>query len=158
MKLMPRELDTKDRAILRHLLENGRLTTAELADRVGLSASPCWQRVRRLEADGFIDGYGARVDMEQLGLRELAIVEVTLDRHDDETLEDFGQALADIPEVLEVYLTTGDYDYMIKVAVDGTRAYEEFLRSKLYKVKGIRHSRSSFVLRRLKSQQAFVPD
>ncbi len=85
------------------------------------------------------------------------MIEVVLDRHDDEILEAFGTTMERIPEVLEVHLTTGEYDYLIKVAVNGTRGYEEFLRHKLYRVPGIRHTRSSFVLRSLKNVQAYLP-
>lgn len=151
-------IDARDRAILENLLSDGRLTIGELAERVGLSPSPCWKRVRRLEEMGVIKGYRAILDSSRLGVPEIVIVEVTLDRHDDETLEEFGKAMARCPEVLEVYLTTGDYDYLIKVAVSGTRGYEEFLRNKLYRIRGLRHSRSSFALRCLKNVQAFVPD
>ena len=150
-------LDRLDRRILTALVENARISNVELADKVGLSASQCWQRVRRLEQDGIIEGYTSRLDQEKLGAGEIVIVEVTLDRHEDEILEQFGKAMASIPEVLEVYLTTGEYDYLLKVAVSGTRGYEEFLRNKLYRVDGIRHSRSSFTLRCLKQVQAFVP-
>ena len=86
------------------------------------------------------------------------LIEVTLDRHDDLTLENFGRAMTELPEVLEVYLVTGEYDYMIKVAVAGTRGYEEFLRIRLYKVPGIRQSRSSFALRCLKQGGVTVLD
>ena len=79
-----------------------------------------------------------------LGAPDNVIVEVTLDRHDDETLEIFEKALAKMPEVLEAYLLTGDFDYSIKIAVAGTEGYEKFLREKLYKIPGIRHTRSEF--------------
>ena len=153
-----RVLDQIDKRILLELMSNGRISNADLAERVGLSASPCWQRVRRLEQDGFILGYATVLNQMLLGAGEIVIVEVTLERHDDEILADFGRALANIPEVLEVYLTTGEYDYLLKVAVRDTKGYEEFLRAKLYKVPGIRHSRSSFALRCLKHVQAHVPD
>lgn len=129
------------------------MSNAQLAQVVGLSPSPCWQRVRRLEAGGVISGYQAVIDRAKLGVSEIVMIEVVLDRHDDETLEVFGQAMQQMPEVLEVMLTTGEYDYLVKVAVNGTRGYEEFLRKKLYRVPGIRHSRSSFVLRSLKQRQ-----
>jgi Lrp/AsnC family leucine-responsive transcriptional regulator len=74
------------------------------------------------------------------------IIEITLDRRDDEILERFGELLTDLPEVIEAYLTTGDYDYLVKVAVESTAGYERFLREKLYRIPGIRHSRSSFAL------------
>ncbi len=154
---MTKPLDAIDRKILRALVADARLTNNLLAEKVGLSPSPCWQRVRRLESDGYIQGYTALLDQTLLGASETVIIEVTLDRHDDEIFESFGSAMANMPEVLEVYLTTGEYDYLIKVAVDGTRGYEEFLRKKLYKVPGIRHSRSSFTLRCLKYTSSILP-
>jgi Lrp/AsnC family leucine-responsive transcriptional regulator len=143
-------LDEIDRRILRALQQDARLTTAELADRIGLSTTPCWNRLKRLEQQGYIDGYIALLNQEKLGLPETVIIEVTLDRHDEETLERFGQVLAELPEVIEAYLTTGDYDYLVKVAVESPAGYERFLREKLYRIPGIRHSRSSFALRCLK--------
>lgn len=143
-------IDEIDRRILRALQDNARLSIAEIAERVGLSSTPCWNRIRRLETDGYIQGYVALLDQEKLGLPDTVIIEVTLDRHDEDVLDRFGSALAELPEVLEAYLTTGEYDYVIKVAVEGTRGYEEFLRSRLYRIPGIRHSRSLFALRCLK--------
>ena len=85
-----------------------------------------------------------------LGLNDTVVVQVTLDSHTDNTLEKFGETLAAIPEVIEAYLVSGEYDYLLRVAVKDTRDYERLLREKLYKIKGIRHSKSSFVLRTLK--------
>ncbi len=150
-------LDSTDKKILNTLLDNGRLSNNQLAEQVGLSPSPCWQRVKRLENDGYIQGYTAILDQEKLGISETVIIEVTLNSHDDEILEGFGLAMVAMPEVLEVYLTTGAYDYFIKVAVNGTKGYEEFLRKRLYKVPGIRHSRSSFALRCLKRSYSVIP-
>jgi Lrp/AsnC family leucine-responsive transcriptional regulator len=143
-------LDEIDRRILRALQQDARLTTAQLAERIGLSTTPCWNRLKRLETQGYSDGYIALLNQEKLGLPETVIIEVTLDRHDEETLGRFGQVLADLPEVIEAYLTTGDYDYLVKVAVESPAGYERFLREKLYRIPGIRHSRSSFALRCLK--------
>lgn len=155
---MAKPLDRIDRRILRALQQDGRLTNNQLAEMVGLSPSPCWQRTRRLEAEGYIRGYSAVLDQEKLGAPETIILEIALERHDDTVLEDFGKAMADLPEVLEIYLTTGEYDYFLKVAVNGTRGYEDFLRRRLYRFPGIRHSRSSFTLRCLKRVQSVVPD
>lgn len=152
------DLDFIDRKILTALSVDGRQSNAALAERVGLSPSPCWQRVRRLEEAGYIRGYAAVLDQDLLGVPEIVMIEVILERHDDEVLEDFGRAMQRMPEVLEVHLTTGEYDYLIKVAVKGTKGYEAFLRQKLYLVRGIRHSRSSFVLRCLKDVQAYIPE
>ncbi len=150
-------LDHIDHKILRVLAEDGRISNSQLAQKIGLSPSPCWQRVRRLEKEGVITGYRAILDQEKLGAAEIVMIEVVLDRHDDDILEAFGSTMERMPEVLEVQLTTGEYDYLIKVAVNGTRGYEEFLRRKLYRVPGIRHTRSSFVLRSLKNVQACLP-
>jgi Lrp/AsnC family leucine-responsive transcriptional regulator len=143
-------LDEIDRRILRALQQDARLTTAQLAERIGLSTTPCWNRLKRLETQGYIDGYVALLNQRKLGLPETVLIEITLDRHDDEILERFGELLAELPEVIEAYLTTGDYDYLVKVAVESTAGYEIFLREKLYRIPGIRHSRSSFALRCLK--------
>lgn len=150
-------LDEIDRNILRQLQDNARLSNADLADRVGLSPSPCWQRVKRLEESGLIQGYVAILDQKQLGMPDTIIIEVTLERHDDEVIERFGRALTDLPEILEAYLTTGEYDYFIKVAINGTEGYERFLREKLYRIPGIRHTRSCFALRCLKRRFSVTP-
>jgi Lrp/AsnC family leucine-responsive transcriptional regulator len=150
-------LDDLDRCILRELQANARISNADLAERVGLSASPCWQRVKRLEDSGYIEGYVAVLDQKRLGLPDTVIIEVTLEKHDDEVLARFGRALTDLPEVLETYLTTGEYDYFVKVAVDGTEGYERFLRERLYRIPGIRHTRSCFALRCLKRRISVSP-
>ncbi|TCB68458.1 Lrp/AsnC family transcriptional regulator [Acinetobacter sp. ANC 4178] len=144
-------LDKIDRNILSALRQNGRLTVAQLADEVGLSSSPCWTRLKRLETLKIIDGYTANINPKAIGINELFFIEITLERHDDEILEQFSQTLADIPEVIEAHLVTGDYDYLVKVAVKNAEHYERFLRKKLYSIKGIRHTRSTFALRPLKS-------
>lgn len=147
------ELDKFDITILEALQKDARLSLQELGKQVGLTASPCWTRIRRMEDAGVIEGYSVRVNPDKVGLSETVILHVTLDSHSDEALFEFGKALEDIPEVLEAYLVSGDYDYYIRVAVEGTRGYERFLRERLYKIPGIRHSKSSFVLRRLKQSQ-----
>jgi Lrp/AsnC family leucine-responsive transcriptional regulator len=151
------EIDELDRRILRELRLDGRLSNTKLAEKVGLSTTPCWNRVRALEQSGMIEGYTALLSQTALGYPDTVIIEVTLDRHDDDIFEKFGQALAELPEVMEAYLLTGEYDYLIKVAVAGTAGYEEFLRRKLYKLPGLRHSRSTFVLRCLKRMYSVAP-
>lgn len=142
---------------MRALQNEARLTVSQLSDAVGLSATPCWNRVKRLEQDGYIDGYVTIFNQEKLGLTETVLIEVTLERHDEEAFENFSRRIGDLPEVLEAYLTTGEYDYFIKVAVAGTAGYETFLREKLYRIPGVRHSRSSFTLRCLKRVTSVVP-
>lgn len=150
-------LDATDRRILSALRDDGRLTMAELAAKVGLSQSPCWTRVKRLEATGAIEKYVALLSLKAVGLPNIVFIEVTLDRHDDKVLDQFGRSLAKMAEVIEAYLVTGDYDYLVKVAVSGTEHYERFLRETLYRVPGIRHSRSTFALRALKQMSSVDP-
>ena len=147
------KLDKFDIAILQALQQDARLGLQDLGKLVGLTASPCWTRVKRMEDAGIITGYTVQLSPEKLGLPETVILHVTLDNHSDEALFEFGRTLESIPEVLEAYLVSGDYDYFIRVAVEDTRGYERFLRERLYKIPGIRHSKSSFVLRRLKQSQ-----
>ena len=152
-----RPLDQIDRKILAVLAEDGRATLAEVAERVGLSQSPCWTRLRRLEERGVIKGYAALIDHKALGFTNIVFVEVTLDSHNEDRVAAFGAALVKLPEVLEPHLVTGDYDYLVKIAVSGTDHYEAFLRNKLYKIKGIRNSRSMFGLRALKHVASVDP-
>ncbi len=143
-------LDKIDRKILSALHKDGRLTIAQLADLVGLSSSPCWTRVKRLENLNIIEGYTATINAKAIGINELFFIEITLERHDDEILEQFSDALSQMPEVVEAHLVTGDYDYLVKVAVKNAEHYELFLRKNLYSMKGIRHTRTIFALRPLK--------
>lgn len=144
-----------DLAILRVLQEDSSKTLQEIGAMVGLSATSCWTRIKKLEAQGVIKRYTVDLDPAKLGYKDFVIVQLTLESHTDETLYEFGRVLATIPEIQEAYLVSGDYDYYIRIAVRDTRDYERLLREKLYKIPGIRHSKSSFVLRVLK--EASVP-
>jgi Lrp/AsnC family transcriptional regulator, leucine-responsive regulatory protein len=144
------EIDDIDRKILRLLREDAHLTTQEIADRVGLSQTPCWSRIKRLEEQGVISGYVALLNPEKIGKPMSVIIEINLDMHDDEKIENFSRHLAQLPEVTDAYLTTGEYDYVIMAAVEDTEDYEQFLRKRLLKFPGIRHAKSTFCLRRLK--------
>ena len=148
-------VDKFDLAILKVLQEDARASLQDISKRVGLSSTPCWNRIRKMEADGVIQGYTVRIDPAAIGFTETVLVQVTLESHTDETLYDFGKTLEQIPEVLEAYLVSGDYDYYIRIAVKDTRDYERLLRERLYRIPGIRHSKSSFVLRTLK--ESLIP-
>lgn len=148
----PDTLDETDKKILRLLRENCQLTTAEIAAKVGLSQTPCWTRIKRLEQTGVITGYVALINPQSIGTPDTVIVELMLDSHDDDKIETFSRYLSTLPEVIDAYLTTGEYDYVIIAAVNGTEGYEQFLRKKLLKFQGIRHTRSIFCLRRLKRE------
>ena len=151
-------MDAIDKKILRTLSRQGRLTNAELAEQVGLSPSPCWTRVKRLEQGGLIKGYAAVLDQAALGLPDTVFIEVMMERHDEAQLQRFEAAVKDIPEILECHLVTGEYDYVIKAAVGGTAGYERLLRDRLYRLPGVRHTRTSFALRSLKQEISPVPE
>ena len=151
-------LDSFDFAILRVLREDARASLQDISERVGLSTTPCWNRVKKMEASGVIQGYTVRIAPEALGFTETIIVQVTLDNHSEETLFEFGRELERIPEIMEVYLVSGEYDYYIRIAVKDTRDYERLLRERLYRIPGIRHSKSSIVLRTLKESPIPLPD
>ena len=148
-------MDTLDRKILQVLQADARTSLQDIGQAVGLSPSPCWGRIKKMEEAGVIEGYTVRLNAQALGLGDTVMVQVTLDSHSDEALFEFGRALEAIPEVLEAFLVSGDYDYYVRIAVSDTRDYERLLRERLYKIPGIRHSKSSFVLRQLK--QSLLP-
>ena len=146
----PVSLDKKDLGILRLLLVDSRLSLQEIGAKVHLSSTTCWSRVKRMERDGIIKRYTVDLERAKLGYHDTVIIQLTLASHSDETLRAFSEALDTIPEVMDAFLVSGDYDYYIRIAVKNTHDYERLLREKLYKIPGIRHSKSSFVLRTLK--------
>lgn len=151
-----RELDEIDYKILRQLQFNARVTNTVLADQIALSPSPCWNRVKRLETDGVIEKYVTVISQRALGVPDSVILEMKVSQHDEETLKRFEEALRRFPEVIEAFLVTGEYDYYIRVATSGTDGYEKFLRE-IYKLPGVSHTRSSFVLRCLKQTYSVQP-
>ncbi len=145
-----RSLDRFDRHILELLQQDGRLSNQELADRIGLSPSPCLRRVRALEERGFIAGYRAIVDARKLGLSIMALVHIALDRHTPERFASFEAKVRALPEVLECLLITGqEADYQLKVVVRDMDAYQELLLSKITRIEGVTGVHTSFVLRRV---------
>ena len=142
-------LDRYDRHILDVLQTNGRISNQDLADRIGLSPSPCLRRVRALEESGLIAGYRAIVEAKTLGLNLLALVHIAMDRHTPERFENFEAKVTALPEVLECLLITGqDADYQLKVIVRDMEAYQELLLNKITRIEGVSGVHSSFVLRR----------
>lgn len=140
-------IDGIDRRILEQLQQDGRMTNQQLSDRVGLSPSPCLRRLKQLESERVIMRYVALVDPESIGLSVTAFVRVRLDRQDDRQLSIFEQAVADFPEVMECYLMTGDADYQLRVLVDSLTTFEDFLRTRLTRIKGVGQVTTSFALR-----------
>ena len=149
------EFDRYDLQILRLLQENGRLSNQELADRIGLSPSPCLRRVRVLEDAGAIAGYRTLVDAKALGLSLLALIHISMDQHTPERFEGFEGSIRDIPEVLECLLITGQAaDYQLKVVVRDMDAYQQLLLSRITRIPGVTGVHSSFVLRRVVDKTA----
>jgi len=141
------KLDRTDRLILDALQRDARTTNAALAERVHLSESACLRRVRALETSGLIAGYGARIDQEKAGLPVNVFVSITLDRQDQTDLQAFEEAVRRIPEVMECYLMTGDYDYLVRVAVADTADFERVHSQQLTRLPGVARVHSSFALR-----------
>ena len=139
--------DLIDRKIIDCLQADGRMTNQELSDRIGLSPSPCLRRVRQLEANGTINRYVALIDPQALGLSVTAFVRVRLDQQDDGHLAEFENAVAEFPEVMECYLMTGESDYQLRILVSTLSQFEDFLRNRLTRVKGVANVTSSFALR-----------
>jgi Lrp/AsnC family leucine-responsive transcriptional regulator len=149
------DLDRYDRRILELLQENGRLSNQELADRIGLSPSPCLRRVRTLEEAGLIAGYRALLDARKLGLTLTALLHISMDRHTPERFAKFEAAIAKLPEVLECLLITGqDADYQLKVVVRDMDAYQHLLLDQITRIEGVTGVHSSFVLRRVVDRTA----
>jgi len=144
------KLDRYDRQILTILQEEGRISNQELADRIGLSPSPCLRRVQAIEKAGLITGYRALVDAKALGLSLMAIIQISMDQHTPERFENFEAKVRAIPDVLECLLITGqDADYLLKVVVRDMDAYQELLLNRITRIAGVSGVHSSFVLRRV---------
>ena len=142
------KLDAYDRAILRKLQQEGRISNQDLAENVNLSPSPCLRRVRRLEEEGVIDGYTARLNARRLGLNLMAFIQISMDKHIPERFEGFESAVANFPEVLECHLITGQAaDYLLKVVVEDMDGYQRFLLNKITRIEGVSGVQSSFVLK-----------
>ena len=144
------KLDRYDRRILEILQLEGRISNQELAERIGLSQSPCLRRVRALEESGLIDGYRAMVDAKKLGLTLFALIHISMDRHTPERFANFEKKIRALPEVLECLLITGqEADYQLKVVVSDMDAYQALLLDKITRIEGVTGVHSSFVLRQV---------
>jgi len=144
------ELDRYDRHILEVLQQDGRISNQELADRIGLSPSPCLRRVRTLEESGLIVGYHALLDAKKLGLTLMALIFISMDRHTPERFANFEKEVTACPEVQACWLITGqDADYLLKVVVPDMEHYQVFLLEKLTRIEGVSGVHSSFVMRKV---------
>lgn len=147
------ELDLIDRKILRALQADAKLTTAEIAERVGLSPSPCARRVRLLEKAGIIKGYTAIVDQKRVGLPISAFASIKLERQREEDLDRFAEAVARWPEVVDCYLMTGQRDYLMRIVAADLEAYERFLKDKLTRLDNVASIETSFALGQVKRSE-----
>lgn len=145
------KLDVFDRKILAALQRDGRLTNVQLAEEIGLSASPCLRRVRLLEEAGIIRGYQANLDRDEVGLGLTVFVGVKVDRHHESEAEAFRVAVMALPEVISAFLVSGESDFLLQVVVPDLRGYERFLNGQLLKLPGVRDIRSNFAIQAVKA-------
>lgn len=151
-------LDKFEKLILKALQRNGRASTQELSDVVGLSQSPCWRRVKRLEDEGYITRYSAILDRKKLGLHALAHVQVSLLDHTESSVEVFQAFIEHNEQVLECASTTGDFDYILKVAATDPEALEQFIMYSLRRLGVVRTTTTIFILRQMKVSGALPVD
>ena len=144
------DFDRIDRKILEELQREGRLSMTELAERVSLSVSPCTERVRRLEREGVITGYHARLDPQSVKASLLVFVEISLDYKSGDTFEDFRRAVLKLPHVLECHLVSGDFDYLVKARINEMASYRKLLGDILLKLPHVRESKSYIVMEEVK--------
>jgi Lrp/AsnC family leucine-responsive transcriptional regulator len=147
-----KQLDRHDVLLLAELQRDSRQTVQQLAAAVGLSATPAWKRVKELESAGIIRGYTALVDREKVGLALAVLAEVNLTRHNEDDVRRFEQAVAESPQIVSCYATTGAADYVLKVLVPDIKSYEAFLHETAFKLPGVTHVRSSVVLKEVKAE------
>lgn len=146
------KLDRHDVLLLTELQRDARQTVQQLADAVGLSTTPVWKRVKELESAGVIRGYTALIDRAKVGLTLAVIAELNLTRHHEDDVRRFEQAVADCPQIVGCWATTGQADYVIQVLVPDIQGYERFLHETAFKLPGVTHVRSSVVLKEVKSE------
>lgn len=144
------DLDKIDRRILGTLQADGRVANVELAERIGLSPTSVGERIKRLQRDGFIEGYGARLDPQRLGLGLLVFVEVLLDKTTPDVFDRFATAVRRAPEVLECHMVAGGFDYLIKTRLPDMAAYRRFLGETLLGLPGVRETRTYAVMEEVK--------
>ena len=144
------DIDRYDRQILAILQADGRISNQDLADRIGLSPSPCLRRVRVLEESGLITGYRAMLDARKLGLSLMALIGISMDQHTPERFANLEAVIGDIPEVLECLLITGQQsDYQLKVVIRDMDTYQDLLLNKITRIQGVTGVHTSFVLRKV---------
>lgn len=145
------DLDRYSLQILAELQRDARLTVQQLSERVGLSATPCWKRIKDMEAAGVITGYTALVDREKVGLGLAVVVEANLSQHTEDLVRRFEAAVAASPQIVRCLATTGQSDYIMTVVTGDIKQFEQFLHDTIFKLPGVTHVRSSIVLKEVKA-------
>lgn len=145
-------LDDYSLKILLELQRDARQTVQQISEAVGLSPTPCWRRIKDMEAAGVICGYTVVVDREKVGLNLAAVTEVNIDRHSEAQVRAFEDAVAACPQIVKCVAATGSADYILTVLVPDIKHYESFLHATLFQLSGVTHVRSAIVLREVKSQ------
>lgn len=148
----PTPLDRYSLALLAELQRDARQTVAQLAEAVGLSTTPCWRRIKDMEARGVIRGYSALVDREKVGLGLAVVVEVNLAQHSEDVVRRFEEGVLAVPAIVRCLSTTGQSDYILTVLVPDIKRYDAFLHDTLFKLPGVTHVRSSIVLKEIKAE------
>jgi Lrp/AsnC family transcriptional regulator len=151
---VPELLDSYERKILEVLQEDASLSTAAVAEAVGLSASPCWRRIDRLERDGFIKKRVALVERKKIGLNAQVFAQVKLNAHGRANLDEFASAIREFPEVLECHVLMGTVDFLLRIVAADIDAYERFFFEKLSRLPGIQEINSTVALSAIKSTTA----
>jgi DNA-binding Lrp family transcriptional regulator len=147
-------LNRQDRNILRELQQDSRLTVQQLADKVGMSSSACWRRVRALEQEGVIDRYSGQVNARKAGFGLSSMTLVSLARHEQKNVENFVREVLRHPEVLECFATSGEADFHLRVVVEDMDAYNRFLDDFIFRLPGVSQVRSNIVLKEIKADTA----
>ena len=142
--------DSYSLKILAALQQDGRLSVQDLSQRIGLSTTPTWKRLKALEKDGVIQGYTTVVDRTRVGLATCVLAEVNLSRHVENVVEEFERAVQDCPAIIECFSTTGQADYLLKVVTADIASYDAFLHRVIFKLPGVSEIRSAVVLREIK--------
>jgi DNA-binding Lrp family transcriptional regulator len=145
------DIDAASRKILRLLQTDARQSVQDIADQVGLSATPCWRRIRDMDDRGVIRRHTVLLDREKLGLHICALAQVTLTRHNEGDVEQFEREILACQEVTECYSATGEADYILKIIVPDIKAYDDFLHKRIFRIPGVAHVKTSVVLREVKS-------
>lgn len=153
-----RNLDRLDLNILKTLQQDGRISYVELADKVGLSSTPCIERVKRLEKEGYIEGYYAKLNPNKLNCSMLVFVEISLSYQSKDAFAEFNRAVATLPYILECHLVSGDADYLIKARINDMSQYRALLGDMLLTLPGVKNSKSYIVMEEVKETQALPLD